>query len=196
MRKYLAILLLLPATLVLSAIAANVLIDPYAVHGSPRWKGLNLEKPAFATNERLLKVFLARQPVHTVVLGTSRSEVGIDPRSPAFAEKRVANLATSNQPYQETLELLKEAAARGARRAIIGLDFFVGNDGRRYPSDFAPGMYSGISKWRIATSLSTLLDSYNTLRNQDAARNASIQMRPDGSRVFSVSFIAIHVWPN
>jgi hypothetical protein len=191
MRQYLAYAAALLTASLGSAIAVNLLIDPYAVHGSPLWQGINLEKPALSTNERLYKALLARTEATTAILGTSRSEVGLDPRSPAFGQGTVLNLATSNQPYRETLELLQEASAHGVRRAIVGLDFFAANDMRRYPSTFTSGMYSRIRHWELATSLSTLLSSYNTFRNQDSRHLASVgaQLREDGLRRLEDSFV-------
>jgi len=192
MRKYLAYTIALASTILAAAIALNLVVDPYAVHGGTRWRGFNLEKPALSTNERLHKALLARTPVTTVILGTSRSEVGIDPRSPAFGAGTVINLATSNQPYRESLELLQQAKAHGATRAVLGLDFFAANDWHRYPSTYAPGIYSRAMQWELAASLSTLLDSYNTVRNQDSGHIAAIgsQLRNDGLRTFGENYAA------
>lgn len=106
MRRYIASAFLLMVIILAAAIVLNVLIDPYAIHDSTRHAGINLEKPALSANERLYKAQLAQTAATTVILGTSRSEVGIDPTSPAFGAGPIINLATSNQPYRETLELL------------------------------------------------------------------------------------------
>jgi hypothetical protein len=192
MRRYIASAFLLMVIILAAAIVLNVLIDPYAIHDSTRHAGINLEKPALSANERLYKAQLAQTAATTVILGTSRSEVGIDPTSPAFGAGPIINLATSNQPYRETLELLQVASARGVRRAIVGLDFFAANDWRRYPSTYSPGMYAGINRWELAASMSTLLASYNTVRNQDPHRLAAVgaQLREDGMRLLGDGYIS------
>jgi hypothetical protein len=194
MRRYLTITFSILLALCTAVTGFNAIVDPYSAFGSPLLTGINHEKPALSTGERVYKSRLARMRADTVILGTSRSEVGLDPRSRAFRATQVINLATSNQPYRETLELLELASQHGVRRAIVGFDFFAANDFRRYPPSYQPGIYASPNHWMLAASMTTLQASMNTVRNQDpkALAAAGAHLREDGMRLLGDAYVRAH----
>jgi hypothetical protein len=84
---------------------------------------------AIILDERTAKILRARRDkADIVLLGTSRTAVGLDPRDPAFAGKRVYNLGFGGQSLRETRVLLERVVLdSGAKEVYIGLDFFAAN---------------------------------------------------------------------
>src|SRR5690242_14728849 len=64
---------------------ANLVVDPFNRFGWVSIEGFNAQKPQFAAQERLAKPgVVCRMKPSSVVLGTSRVEVGIDPQHPGW----------------------------------------------------------------------------------------------------------------
>jgi hypothetical protein len=135
-RRYLATLLAVCATGAAVIAAINFVIDPYLLFDRPRISGLNAVKPAAETHERMMKSYQSRRhTVQTVVLGSSRTDIGIDPRSPAWKDGMapVYNLSLIGADLRTNLRYLQHlssaapndapAAEAPARWVVIGLDF-------------------------------------------------------------------------
>lgn len=121
-----AFLLIPPA-----ALAGFVLaVDPYFVWGSPSWPGINVVRPAYEAQVVMAKPYqVARLRPNAVALGSSRVEVGIDPRHKGWARGTVFNFALpSSNSYAVMLAFL-HAQKHGAplKQAVVGLDFFAYN---------------------------------------------------------------------
>lgn len=123
----------LGSAVALAALVAlfNAFVDPYLGFGRPRSAGFNDLKPAVSTHEPLLKANLAARAVpRTVVLGSSRSGIGIRPDSdswPAEA-KPVHNLSVVGTDLGQQLRYLYLVAGRADQPArpdqvVVGLDF-------------------------------------------------------------------------
>jgi hypothetical protein len=164
MRRYLTILFLAPLVLTPCLAGVNWLIDPYKLWNPPDI-GINAVKSELGFNERIFKTAgLAKKPADVVILGTSRSDVGLNPGHESIGANGL-NLAISSQPYRETRMLFETLAdnSKPVKTFIIGLDFFAANALYPDPADFTAENYSAHRKWRLLISISTLRDSMLTV---------------------------------
>lgn len=113
------------------AIAAfNYTVDPYLLFDVKRVHGFNDLKPSVATRERMMKVYQAdRVSARTLVIGSSRPDLGIDPATgswPASAQP-VYNLSLVGAGIGEGLKYLRHYLAmhpgQAPRTLVVGLDF-------------------------------------------------------------------------
>lgn len=120
----LALALMLIGALVI--VAVNLLIDPYDVHGVWSRAGVNANKPQQRFHDRLHKAHaIYRQKPDGVLLGTSRTQVGLNPLLPALRRKaeHVLNVGLSNgHPYEARRYLQHAHAVRPQKLVIMGLD--------------------------------------------------------------------------
>ena len=111
--------------------AFNVAVDPYLVFGMPRHAGFNALKPSAETHEWMMKAYQApRINARTVVLGSSRTDIGFDPSSAAWPDSAqpVYNLSLAGAHTESSLRFLEHMlAVRGGepvpKTLIVGLDF-------------------------------------------------------------------------
>lgn len=161
MRRYF-IHFLLAVLLMTAALAGfNWWVDPYAIYRD-REALLKQSHPILVMNERVFKtVGLARTRADVVILGTSRTDIGIGREHEAFAGMRVLNLATFGQPIQETRRLMERAVEQGQPKTIVvGLDFFAFNMLFVPPSDYVEENYSPWRPYSLMLSVSALSDSW------------------------------------
>ncbi len=173
----------------------NALVDPYLLFNSPRVEGLNDRKPAVETEERLMKAYqVTRTRPRGLILGTSRVDMGLDTRHPAWPAdaQPVYNLGIAAASPYTSFRYLQHATATGdPELVILGLDFEyflsagqardgtaefearlavnrggAANDGRRL--QYARDLFRG------TLSLDALLDSVDTLR---------ANLRPDSANL-------------
>jgi hypothetical protein len=126
-RRFVVVLLgliLLPPLLLAAFVVA---VDPYYAFGSPSWRGINAVRPYYETNIFSAKLNQVRriQPA-AVALGSSRAEVGLDPRHPGWADSRTFNFGLpGSTSYEVMLAFLHaQAAGQPLKQAVVGLDFF------------------------------------------------------------------------
>ena len=104
-----------------------VAVDPAYVFGSPDWPGINGVRPYYEARVLVAKPYQVwRQRPSAVALGSSRVEVGIDPRHPGWIDSNAFNFAMpSNNSYAVMLAFLHaQRAGAPLRQAVVGLDFF------------------------------------------------------------------------
>lgn len=142
----------------------NGLVDPYKIWNVLEIKGINSEKSELAAHERIFKIVgLAQRPANTVILGTSRSDIGLDPLSSALGQGAI-NLAISSQSYRETRLLFEQQIKREPSKAfVIGLDFFAANNLLRVSPDVVAENYMDGRSQRLLFSLSSTTDAFKTL---------------------------------
>lgn len=126
-------LLLLVYAIATAAIVAgfNVAVDPYLFFGMPRMAGWNDLKPAAATHEQVMKAYDApRTMARTVILGSSRTDIGLDPEHAVWPSqyRPVYNLSIAGSSLGSGLLYLRHLvaarpAAEAPRTVIVGLDF-------------------------------------------------------------------------
>lgn len=138
---FLAVLLGLPSMLVLGTGAFCLLVDPFGLYRAlPVREGFNAHKPRQKGHERMVRAAdLTRLRPDALILGTSRSQVGLDPDASAWAgvAERPANAAFSDGSSYEALRYLQHAHSRSPIKLVVfGADFlsFVGSD--RHQNDF------------------------------------------------------------
>src|SRR5262245_52821731 len=104
-----------------------VAVDPYYVFGSPNFPGVNAIRPYYETNVFSAKLYQMRRirPA-AVALGSSRVEVGLDPRHPGWASSRTFNFGLpGSTSYEVMLAFLHaQSVGRPLKQAVVGLDFF------------------------------------------------------------------------
>jgi hypothetical protein len=152
MARYLIIWAATLTTLLVVIISLNVVVDPYAVIGTPGIAGLTLQKPGAVRWSRLSKAYMIQRahPV-TLILGSSSADVGFDPDSPAWpaAARPVFNLAIDGGLPATHLHYLRHALVGNTpARVIIEVNFIESMDSpapttapaadRKF--DFAPRM--------------------------------------------------------
>lgn len=116
----------------------NAVIDPYDVVGAPRWPGINQYKHGTRENSRIAKVYQVERarPV-TVIIGSSRTEMALDPRHPALVQQPAFNLSIEGATDYELWRLLQHAlAVAPVKEAFIGLDYYSLGQGRSTGSGF------------------------------------------------------------
>jgi len=114
--------------LVLLAVAGfNVAVDPYAVFGSPRLERFSARKPAASNYTAMAKAHqIEAVAPRTVLLGTSRVDIGFDPDHPAWpaADRPVYNYGVPEASILTLESQLRHAVRAGpVRRALVGLEF-------------------------------------------------------------------------
>ena len=191
------------ALLVLAGAVAgfNALVDPYDVFGRARIAGFNDIKPRARNHPMLTKTYqIERAKPATVLIGSSRTYVGIDAASPAWpaALKPVYNYAKPELYSAATgFRSLQEAVGTGhLKHAFIFLElqFFLSpdssmnvdpDDARRYhqTADGAPNPARQTQVMKdmfLSTfSMGALTDSVLTVAGQH--RSPTSDIRPDGS---------------
>jgi hypothetical protein len=124
----------LGALLAILAVVAgfDAAVDPYAVFGTPRLAGFNARKIAAAPQQRMAKTYEVERvrPV-TVLLGSSRVDIGLDPASPVWpaAMRPVFNYGLDGMGLRQARAALMQAAATGRlRNAVLVLDTDLAGD--------------------------------------------------------------------
>lgn len=148
----------------------NWIVDPYAIYGNHSLM-MQSSVPRLVMNERVFKtVALTHTPADIVLLGSSRTDIGIGAEHHAFAAKRVMNLATFGQQITETRRLMESVVAHSQPSTIIvGLDFFAFNGLLAAPTDYVDENYSPLRPYSLMLSVSTLTDSLTAVRRKHPA---------------------------
>jgi hypothetical protein len=115
---------LLPPLLLVAFVIA---VDPYYLFGSPSFAGINAVRPYYETNIFSAKLYQMRRiRPGAVALGSSRAEVGLDPRHPGWADSRTFNFGLPGSTSYEVMLAFLHAQSVGQplKQAVVGLDFF------------------------------------------------------------------------
>ena len=163
--------------------AINLIVDPYGIYRLVSRPGFNQNKPTQQFHHRLLRAHeIARVKPDAVLMGTSRTQVGLDPRSPAFAGKaeRVLNIALSDGTPYEALRYLEHADAEGkVKLAVMGLDF-LSFDLRTKPNDEFLEDRLAVSPTLRSNWLASATDWIPTLLSIDALQASQRTVRRQG----------------
>lgn len=192
--RYLAVAATTAALLVAAVVAANAVVDPFGMTRAVVRAGFNARKPAIHQRVRLAKAYdLRHLAPRTIILGTSRSHVGLRPSHPGFAAAPVYNLSFDGATTRELHAYLVHAqSVRPLARAVLALDTWHLSN---LPSVVRPSFDAGVllhgggvldrarllaSDLRVLASLDTLRASRETLGAQDWAEPE--WLAPDGQR--------------
>lgn len=178
------------ATLVALVVLAgfNWLIDPYNIWDAPEIQGVNRFKSELGSHERIFKIVgLARRHANTVILGTSRSDIGLNPSHDALGRDAI-NLAMSGQPYRETRMLFdSQYDQKRIHTFVIGLDFPAANTLVPYPADFEIKNFESLRSLQLLISISTLENSVLTIAKNKA--DLSDVWSENGLRLWSDEYV-------
>ena len=150
--------------LVLVAIT-NWLVDPYSIYQSPIIERFNSQK-SITNNERIFEITdLLRVQPQALIIGTSREDQGIDPKSHVFKQYIAFNAAISGQPFVESKEILSELSKKHFPELIVfGLLFEAANVYAPVPSNYTKDNFNQLYKYKLLISSSTLDESTKTIK--------------------------------
>lgn len=141
----------------------NYLVDPYSLYGTDLFKN----KPKEFQQMRLLKVIsLENIQPKSIVLGTSRAELAINPEHEYFI-KPSYNLANSGASMYETKLYTEKAINEGVEQILFIVDWRMFNEAhmRQVPDFDSFFLKKNIYKYLL--NYDVFKDSIYTLRNQD-----------------------------
>lgn len=153
--------LMLPPT----ALAIFVLvIDPYFVFGAPSWPGINTVRPYYEPHVVIAKPYqVARVRPAAIALGSSRVEVGIDPRHEGWTSGAVFNFGLPSANSYTVMLAFLHAQKHGAplKQAVVGLDFFAYNINFPLTLSFSEQRFHGAVVEEFAQYLDDVLGERN-----------------------------------
>jgi hypothetical protein len=134
-RTYTAATLAFIATAMGLTFAALRYMDPFYVFGAPDRAGINAVRYGAVDYPELAKIYsLNWYHPRSLILGSSRAQIGLDPAHPGFAHRPVYNLAYPGATMSRALALFQNAVAtEDVKQVVIGLDFFMFRVGRTTP---------------------------------------------------------------
>jgi len=119
----------------------NLVVDPYGVMNNQELFGLELLKTYKFNNVRLFKaVDITRIKPKTLLLGSSRSDLGLDPEHPFFKNQQPAyNLALVGPNIYEVKRYFEHALKNQPelKTVVLGIDFFMFNKYKVNEVDFS-----------------------------------------------------------
>lgn len=181
LRRY----LLMVGSLLGLCVAINLLIDPFDIYRLVSIDGINSNKSMATKHPRIIKPYqVARLRPAAVALGSSRTEVGIDPDHPGWDARYrpVFNYALGGANIMELADRFEsQHRISPLRQVVVGLDFFMFNAYAANPVD-SPGDGANMNSLNYLTTslltMDTLSASVETLRKQNPVKNPGV--RPNG----------------
>jgi len=173
--NYIWMVLGVALTLLTLITAINYTINPLGIYGTPIIKDFNDQYPTVPAFLRIHKAERLKQvQPDTVITGSSRALIGLDPRPEIFGdEMRIYNMGLTAAFIYEQLCMLEFAAAiHPLKRIIITLDFFAFYAGAGNPQ-FDPARCDPLSlsfprnfynRYNTAISLDTFIAATKHLR--------------------------------
>jgi hypothetical protein len=181
----------------------NAIVDPLELVSPAGAQGLDTRKPLVNVYARMSKAAVdCRLKPSFVILGSSRSQHALDPRSPALTARgyRAFNLAFPGSSIYEVRRAFEHAVACGSLRgALIELDFMAFDIRQHNAPDFEEGLFRrGPGDWlrpalevlRLLTSLDMTKESIDTLR----MRPSPSEFEPDGRETDVVFESRVERW--
>jgi hypothetical protein len=193
--RYFVWLAVTMALLTIAVLGLTIATDPYRTFGMPAVTGWTELKPRAYQQIGIAKLYqLDRIAPNTLVLGNSRTEIGLDPTSPKWPAtlRPVFNAAVAGgNVYTSLLMLREDLALRRPEAIVLGLDFLdfmtEANAPRRPTEDEQRLLideaghpnaqrFSQIWKDRLASTLTinAVTDSIMTLLDQNPVTNATM----------------------
>jgi hypothetical protein len=192
-------------------LAAFVLmVDPYYVFGSPSLPGINMVRPFYELHVLAAKPYqVQRIKPAAVSLGSSRVEVGLDPRHPGWADRNVFNFGLPSATSYEVMLAFLHARAVGQplKQAVVGLDFFGFNIFFPRNQEQQEARFAGNGNQVFADFLATELASRphgetvaapadhraaDSARRRPAAVQPAAEPPPDAEAWNEAIYLAIH----
>jgi hypothetical protein len=179
--KRYGLLLLCAVVLPLTLLAGfNFIIDPYQLLGAPAIDGVNSRKTLLFNKLGLTKPYNFYASDYTsLILGSSRAALAIDPAHPSLAGARFYNYAIpGSRPRQDYEKLRAAIATRPIHRVIYCVDFFTFNSFVGMPPDYILEFSNRLSRhrplWSNPSFLQQVLKDYGTALWSYAALRDSV----------------------
>jgi len=120
-------------------ILLNLFVDPYDLYQLINLPGINAAKPEFCNHTYMSKTYATKRiKPQTLILGTSRTECGIDPLHPGWRYQPVYNLGLAGSNIYEAFRYYQHAyAVQPFKAVVLGLDFCMFNGTNERSSNFA-----------------------------------------------------------
>ncbi|MGA9379502.1 MAG: hypothetical protein WBV73_12105 [Phormidium sp.] len=126
--RFYAVLITVILLILASISLFNILVDPYGVFNSPLIQGFNQSKPWKVVQVRLFKaVDLTRIKPQTVLLGASRTYVGLNPKHPALNRYQPSyNLGLNSANMYEMKRYFQHALFNqpDLKLVVLEIDYF------------------------------------------------------------------------
>ncbi len=130
-RRFIASFFLLVLLMAAAVAGFNAIVDPYLLFDMPRQAGFNAVKPAVENHEWEMKAYQApRLQARTIVLGSSRSDLGFDPAHAPWPRvlEPIYNLSLTGSGLDDSLKYVRHMISANGQRLptqmlIVGLDF-------------------------------------------------------------------------
>ena len=173
-RRYIFTILILSATLVSGAVLLNWLIDPYGFYHPEKRHFFN-ERPAIGAHQNMTKAQVIRKTnPDIVIVGSSRSDYGIDPTHNYFSGKQTYNGSLRGVRMREQKNFIVHAVHSGATHIVWGIDFFTFNAAIAERADFDEDRLYNLNKTNkpksdleTLLSFTTFIDSIETILRHD-----------------------------
>ena len=152
-------------TFIIIIASFNYIADPYGIYNSGFFK----DKPASGKHMRIVKAVKLQElkPV-SIALGTSRTEIGINPEHEYFI-KPSYNLSISGSSLYESKVYLKNAIKQGnLKQVLLVADWRMFNEINMKQSSDLDRYFEKFFKYTYLINFKTLRDSYFTIKNQGA----------------------------
>lgn len=184
-RPYLQTLLLTVLASLAGVALVNLFVDPYGIYRLWSRGGINANKYHENYAHRMVRAhWVSRERPDALLLGTSRTQAGLDARSPHLRRlaERPLNVALSDGTPYEALRYLQHAhAQRPQTLAVMGLDF-LSFDARAEPRNVefreermaVTAAGRATPWWRVADLPSTLLSVDALAASQRTVRKQSL----------------------
>ncbi|MFB2895264.1 hypothetical protein ACE1CI_20350 [Aerosakkonemataceae cyanobacterium BLCC-F50] len=167
MKSYRRYSLILVAVILVESLlfaSFNLVVDPYGVMNSRIISKVNRLKPEINDHVMLYKaVAVTRIKPKVIFIGSSRTEFGLDPKHPVFANSpSTYNLALTGANMYPVMRYLQHAIANqpNLQQVVIGIDLFMFSNLSEIPSDF--------SETRLERQTIAPQDALNVLFSLDA----------------------------
>jgi len=174
-KGYLAVALGLAGVLFLVVVSINYFADPIGIYHPPLIKGFNDSSPAATAYARIEKTeAIKRLKPDAIIIGSSRADIGLDPRPEYFPGMTPYNAGLSAATIHENRMMLEFAqAVHPLKEAVITLDFFSFDGHRLENKQFEPErltpqaltpLHSFFYTYGTIVSFDTLIASFKNIR--------------------------------
>ncbi|MFA7231383.1 MAG: hypothetical protein WC071_08940 [Victivallaceae bacterium] len=156
-KKYLVMSAAIIGGLYLACGLFNYLVDPYCIYRTGKYKP---GEQVFTPSSRMSKPYWVKAfKPDSLLLGSSRTDIGLDPQHSAWGEGRVLNLALKGAlPYELMRSMEHAVMVRTPKRVLLCVDFFMMDKTSALPASFSEGRMSstGFNADDIASTLLSL----------------------------------------
>ncbi|MEE8575032.1 MAG: hypothetical protein V3T30_06425 [Thermodesulfobacteriota bacterium] len=156
----------------------NVVADPAGIYNYVDIEGFNTEKTAIMDGggRRDKAQAIKSGNFDTIILGTSRAELGLNPLGPAFKGSRAYNGSLPGSHFFEIEKVFSFAADQSElKRAVLSLDFFTFYEESTGKGDFAQSGFAGkggLSEMMHLISINELVRSFDTVKDNLRGKEA------------------------